>query len=86
MQDIGGCRAVVGTLAEVAALRQQYMRSKSRHVLLREDDYIVSPKPSGYRSLHLIFRFRSLGYAQYNYLLFEVQLRTAFQHAWATAV
>jgi hypothetical protein len=86
MQDIGGCRAVVGTLEEVAKLRSQYRRSKSQHVFVREDDYIVDPKVSGYRSLHLIFRFKSRGYSQYNNLLFEVQLRTAIQHAWATAV
>lgn len=86
MQDIGGCRAVVETIDEVYALREQYRRSKSLHVLVTEDDYIENPKPSGYRSLHLVYRFQSRGHTQYNRLMFEVQLRTATQHAWATAV
>jgi ppGpp synthetase/RelA/SpoT-type nucleotidyltranferase len=86
MQDIGGCRAVVETLEEVYALREQYRRSKSLHELVAEDDYIARPKDSGYRSLHLVYRFHSRGHPQYNRLMFEVQLRTGTQHAWATAV
>jgi ppGpp synthetase/RelA/SpoT-type nucleotidyltranferase len=86
MQDIGGCRAVVTTIDEVYALREQYRKSKSLHVLVNEDDYIATPKPSGYRSLHLVYRFQSRGHSQYNKLMFEVQLRTITQHAWATAV
>lgn len=86
MQDIGGCRAVVETIDEVYALREQYRRSKSLHELVTEDDYIANPKPSGYRSLHLVYRFQSRTHTQYNRLMFEVQLRTSTQHAWATAV
>ena len=86
MQDIGGCRAVVNTIDEVYALRDQYLKSRSLHQLIGEDDYIANPKQSGYRSLHLVYRYRSNGYPQYNKLMFEIQLRTATQHAWATAV
>lgn len=86
MQDIGGCRAVVATIDEVYALRELYRKSKSLHVLVNEDDYIANPKPSGYRSLHLVYRFESRAHCQYNKLMFEVQLRTLTQHAWATAV
>lgn len=86
MQDIGGCRAVVATIDEVYALRERYRKSKSLHKFVREDDYVASPKESGYRSLHLVYRFQSRGHKQYNNLMFEVQLRTRTQHAWATAV
>lgn len=86
MQDIGGCRAVVSTIDHVYALRDLYRGSRSRHQFETEDDYIASPKDSGYRSYHLIYRFQSAGYPQYNRLLFEVQLRTVTQNAWATAV
>lgn len=86
MQDIGGCRAVVETIEEVYALRDQYLKSRSLHELVTEDDYIANPKQSGYRSLHLIYRFKSKGHPQYNNLMIEVQLRTVTQHAWATAV
>lgn len=86
MQDVGGCRAVVESIDQVYALRNQYRKSKSLHEFVTEDDYISKPKPSGYRSLHLIYRFKSIGHPQYNKLMFEVQLRTRTQHAWATAV
>jgi len=43
MQDIGGCRAVVETIDEVYALRQRYLKSKSLHVLVSEDNYIAYP-------------------------------------------
>jgi len=86
MQDVGGCRAVVETIEQVYALRDQYKKSRSLHEIVTEDDYIAAPKQSGYRSLHLIYRFRSMGHPQYNKLMFEVQLRTRTQHAWATAV
>lgn len=86
MQDIGGCRAVVDTIDQVYQIRDQYRRSKSLHEFMREDDYIAKPKASGYRSLHLVYRFESRSHNQYNKLMFEVQTRTAMQHAWATAV
>lgn len=86
MQDIGGCRAVVPTIQDVYALRERYRRSRSRHEFVAEDDYIAQPKESGYRSLHLVYRFNSKSRPEYNKLLFEIQLRTLTQHAWATAV
>lgn len=86
MQDIGGCRAVVETLDEIYKLRDAYRRSKSLHEFVAEDDYIQRPKISGYRSLHLVYRFKSRSHPEYDKLLFEIQLRTKLQHAWATAV
>lgn len=86
MQDIGGCRAVVATIDEVYALRDEYQRSRSLHEFVSEDDYISSPKGSGYRSFHLVYKFQSRSKSDYNRLLFEIQLRTRTQHAWATAV
>ncbi|NMG37022.1 (p)ppGpp synthetase [Azoarcus sp. TTM-91] len=86
MQDIGGCRAVVQTIDEVYTLRDAYRRSKSLHEFVGEDNYIVAPKRSGYRSVHLVFRFHSRSHPEYNKFLFEIQLRTRTQHSWATAV
>lgn len=54
--------------------------------MISQDDYIFYPKSSGYRGLHLVFRYHSRSRPEYNKLLFEVQLRTFTQHAWATAV
>jgi len=89
MQDIGGCRAV---LRSVQAVRQvdQFYRSGSqmKHTLATRDDYITTPKPTGYRGIHLVYRYFSdkPAGAKWNGLKIEMQIRSQYQHAWATAV
>ncbi|WP_165253733.1 hypothetical protein [Adlercreutzia sp. ZJ304] len=48
-------------------------------------DYMLNPKSSGYRGIHLICRHdaKSFGYENLNV---EVQVRSFLQHDWATAV
>lgn len=86
MQDIAGCRAVVGSVEEVEELVRSYKISRIKHVLSKEDNYIENPKSSGYRSHHLIYRYHSDKKATYEGLQIELQFRTPLQHAWATAV
>lgn len=86
MQDIGGCRVIVPTVEHVYDFRQQLASSKMRSVLQSIDDYIESPQPTGYRSLHLMYKFVSRRYPKHNNLKIEVQIRSRFQHYWATAV
>jgi ppGpp synthetase/RelA/SpoT-type nucleotidyltranferase len=86
MQEIGGCRAIVSSCAQVKALAQSYLDSDIKHMLAQNDDYIKTPKDSGYRGIHLIYRYYSDKKANYNTLKIEVQLRSQLQHAWATAV
>jgi hypothetical protein len=86
MQDIGGCRAVVASVKRVSDLVREFKASRHRHELIHEDDYIHCPKKSGYRSHHLIYRYRSRQHRDFDGLKIEVQLRTGLQHAWATAV
>jgi putative GTP pyrophosphokinase len=86
MHDIGGCRAVVETLADVDGVRRRYEGGWSKQDLTREYDYIANPKPDGYRSLHLVFTYRSRSYPALSGRRIEVQIRTQLQHAWASAV
>ena len=86
MQDIGGLRAVVGNLKKVRALEDSYKNSRFKHELVTERDYIANPKSSGYRSVHMIYRYHSTIAPAYDGLLLELQIRTRLQHAWATAV
>jgi hypothetical protein len=86
MQDIGGCRAVLRSVANVRQLAEIHRHSAFKHKLLRVDDYLTSPQSSGYRGIHLIYRYFSDRSPTYNGLQIEVQLRSQLQHAWATAV
>lgn len=86
MQDIGGLRAVVNNLSQVQKLRQLYADGELAHELIAIDDYISNPKESGYRSLHLIYKYKNLRNPLYDGLCVELQIRTQLQHAWATAV
>jgi ppGpp synthetase/RelA/SpoT-type nucleotidyltranferase len=86
MQDIGGCRAVLTNVEYVDDLVSEYLGSDLKHTLHTNDDYIVSPKSSGYRGRHLIYRYHSDKIDTYNDLKIEMQFRSQYQHAWATAV
>lgn len=86
MQDIGGCRTVLEDINQIRKLLEAYKNSQAEHVFVEKDDYIKKPKDSGYRSLHLVYRYKSKTRPEYNDLLFEIQIRTELQHAWATAV
>lgn len=86
MQDIGGARAVLSSASEVTGLREVYLRSRTKHELVGQKDYLAEPKASGYRSLHLVYRYSSDRKPMYRGLQIELQLRTRLQHAWATAV
>lgn len=86
MQDIGGCRAVLDSVDSVYQLKESYQDRKGQYEVVHIDDYIRSPKISGYRSLHLVLKYKSKKYPEYNSLMLEVQVRTLTQHSWATAV
>lgn len=86
MQDIGGLRAIVENLQQVRKLESLYREGKLTHTLDAVDDYISKPKPSGYRSLHLIYKYNNTKNESYNGYSIEIQIRTKLQHAWATAV
>lgn len=87
MQDIGGCRAIVGSIRGVRKIARAY-KKHSKHGLAKQNDYITEPKDDGYRSYHLVYRYCSTAkkHKVYSDLKIEIQLRTRLQHAWATAV
>ncbi len=95
IQDIGGCRAVLGKVKLVKELVAKYKEFHAKSPKNRSDwdgsddfDYIERPKPDGYRSVHLVFRFQSASpeHAIYNGQRIEIQIRSKLQHLWATAV
>lgn len=85
-QDLGGCRAIMGTKRD-AELLINAMRDRCQHHVWGQDDYIHNARDTGYRSHHLKFEFQAKGArAVHNGRRVEVQIRTNLQHSWATAV
>ena len=80
MQDIGGIRAVTKNMLNLRELETAYKKGTKLFTIVQGGkDYIIYPKESGYRGIHLIFKCKN-GYS------IELQVRTQIQHAWATAV
>ncbi len=88
MQDICGFRIILPQLADIYTLHDRFSRSKrfKHELVLPPKDYIKFPKADGYRSLHQVFKYNNTTHPELNDLRMELQLRTALQHAWATAV
>jgi putative GTP pyrophosphokinase len=88
MQDIAGCRAVVSTVDMVNKLyKDHYLKGDLKHEMVNVKDYILDPKEDGYRSIHLVYKYKSdKGKKEYNGLLVEIQIRSKLQHLWATAI
>jgi len=89
MQDIAGCRVVMSNVELARRLyKEGYIKGDLKHKKVNEKDYITNPKDDGYRSIHLIYKYKSdkNGKKDYNGLLVEVQIRSKLQHLWATAI
>jgi len=93
MHDIGGCRAVVQSVSHVDSLVSVYEKARAKnpgrgHEFLKKYDYIKSPKKDGYRSIHLVYKYRTTSrrHRAWNGLRIEIQIRSRLQHIWATAV
>lgn len=93
MHDIAGCRAVLRNVSLVESLVRAYEAATSKNALRggkfhKKYDYISNPKPDGYRSVHLVYKYYTATkrLSVYNDLRIEIQIRSKLQHAWATAV
>jgi Region found in RelA / SpoT proteins len=89
MQDLGGCRGILPVAGDVQVVAAHYQHgSRQKHEIATVDDYLAQPRKSGYRGIHLVFRYHSevKANAPYSGLKIEMQLRSRYQHAWATAV
>jgi ppGpp synthetase/RelA/SpoT-type nucleotidyltranferase len=90
MQDIGGVRTVYQKMEQVMTvdkrLKEIYGENTNNSFeLIRERNYIKSPKEDGYRSIHHIYKYKGK-FKELHGLIIELQIRTAVQHIWATAV
>lgn len=88
MQDIGGIRAISQTVGQAEYLAKNYLNNANfQHELTNQKNYIDCPRDEdGYRSIHLIYRYKNKGNPSYDGLRVELQIRSRLQHNWATAV
>lgn len=93
MHDIAGCRVIFKNYDDmVRYINSLHSSSKLKHYLTNEYNYIEKshPKNSGYRGIHDEYEYFSRKASdrsdRWDGLFLEIQYRTIFQHAWATAV
>jgi len=85
MEDIGGCRTVVDSIDHVTRVYEALKKSKTKNILFRDRDYISNPKESGYRGIHLVYKYNG-SKENFHGMTVELQIRSKIQHSWATAV
>ncbi len=82
LEDIGGCRAVLPTAADLERVKgrlvDRWSRPEATTRIVRQRPYTVTPQVMGYRAHHIIVERAGRR--------IEIQLRTAGQQEWANAV
>ncbi len=92
MHDIAGCRLIFKDIKSLHKYRDSLHKARFKHTRVKSDgdpyNYILNPATSGYRGIHDVYKFCSKNEAgrPWDGLQVEIQYRTTFQHAWATAV
>jgi putative GTP pyrophosphokinase len=83
LNDVAGVRVICSFVDDIYAVAD--MLTKQDDVkLLQVKDYIKSPKPNGYRSLHLIIEIPVFFSDKKENLRVEVQIRTIAMDFWAS--
>ena len=88
MQDIAGGRFV---FSDVTVMRSAYslliQEPLNQLEIVKTDDHVdEKPKTSGYRSVHIVYKYHSFNNEDWDGMKVEIQLRTKLQHSWAMAV
>ncbi|GAA1854945.1 GTP pyrophosphokinase family protein [Myceligenerans crystallogenes] len=83
MFDIAGVRVTCSFVSDIYHVRDMLIK-QADITLLEERDYISTPKPNGYRSLHLIVQVPVFLSDRTEDVVVEVQLRTIAMDFWAS--
>ena len=83
LNDIGGIRVICPFIEDIYTVADMLMRQDDL-TLLEKKDYIRSPKPNGYRSLHLILEVPIFLSEETKPVRIELQLRTIAMDFWAS--
>lgn len=82
LNDIAGVRVICAYLKDIYTVRDLLVNNNYM-TLLKEKDYIKSPKANGYRSLHLIVNVPVPLKEGAELVKCEIQLRTTAMDSWA---
>ena len=83
LYDLGGIRITCKYLNDVYEVKE--LLTKRKDLEIQEiRDYIKNPKPSGYRSLHIIARYNVETIKGTMPVVIEFQIRTHAMHFWAS--
>lgn len=83
LQDIAGIRVICYFVEDIYNLADALKRQTDL-IVIRERDYISSPKPNGYRSYHIIVGIPVYCLDGMEYFPVEIQLRTMSMDFWAS--
>lgn len=83
INDMAGIRVICSYVDDIYMISQALIRQNDIE-LVSQKDYIASPKPNGYRSLHMIVRVPVHFEGGTKYVKVEVQIRTIAMDFWAT--
>ena len=83
IKDIAGVRVICSFPEDIYELADSFLKQDDI-VLIEKKDYIKNPKPSGYRSLHLIVQVPIFLQKNKKMVNVEVQFRTIAMDFWAS--
>ncbi|MCM1132833.1 MAG: GTP pyrophosphokinase family protein [Ruminococcus flavefaciens] len=81
--DIAGIRVTCYYISDIYVLAEM-LTHRDDFIIIKQKDYIKNPKPSGYRSYHLIINVPVHLAAQKMYAPVEIQIRTIAMDFWAS--
>ena len=81
--DIAGVRAVCNYIDDIDVIIELLMQQKNLRIRLRKD-YITNPKPTGYRSVHIVFEKQMFLEDEEIWTPIEIQFRTIAMDMWAS--
>ena len=83
LNDVAGVRVVCSYLEDIYELADVLLKQDDIRLIKRKD-YIKNPKPSGYRSLHLVIETPVFLSEQKHMVRVEIQIRTIAMDFWAS--
>ena len=83
LQDIAGVRVICYFVDDIYNLTE-ILKSQGDLIVIKERDYIGSPKPNGYRSYHVVVGVPVYCLDGMEYFPVEIQFRTMSMDFWAS--